>query len=305
MIFITGDVHDWAMGGTDQTWMRRHGRPTELACALRYGELAARHRVPVTLFLTGRCAGEAPETLRRLACNPWVEIGGHTWNGLQPAWRHALRARSTGSFYGPPEAQARDIARTTQALSAAIGRPLAAWRTHAFRGDATTRSVLERSEISVVSDIVDPGGAIERIGARLVSVPINTSPDHDHMHHGELQPTWLERECALRANPWRALRPPLRRRDLIRAGKELGKACLGFPRPRLPSPYEPPHAWWRTVRGEINDRLRASGFATLLLHPACMDIVDGMATLDTIFRELSSLPCRPLQEATAFIARDA
>lgn len=297
MIFVTGDVHDPAMGGADQAWLARHGLPDEVACAEKFARIAERHGVPVTLFLTGRCAPAAPDALRRLAANPLVELGGHTWNGLQPAWRHMLRERRDGSFYGSAPAQRADVTRTLGALGAAAGRPITLWRTHAFRGDRVTLEVIEDQGVRVVSDRVDPEGRIEHVGRRLVSVPVNTPVDHDHMLHGAFTRSWVERDAEIRADPRAALRRPWQGRNLARGAKELVKRGLGLPAPRPSADRRDPAAWWRWTREALDQRLAARGFATLLLHPACMEIVDGMALLDTIFRELARLPCRRRADA--------
>jgi hypothetical protein len=302
MIFVTGDVHDGAMGGVDQMWLRRHDRPSELACAVRFTAIAARHDIPVTLFLTGRCAEEAPELVRRLADDPLVEIGGHTWNGLQPVWRHGVSELSTGSFYGSRRFQERDVTMTLAALRGVTGRPVTAWRTHAFRGDATTLRVLAECGVVIASDHVEGRGRIARLGGGLISVPINTMPDHDHVAHGALTRDRVEWERAIRANPWVGFRLPVRRAGVGRACRELVKRSLGLSRRALATDYVPLDEWWRRVRRQIDERISEAGFATLLIHPACMEIADGMASLDSMFAELATLPCRPLSEARSLVA---
>ncbi|MSP81987.1 MAG: hypothetical protein EXQ94_03390 [Alphaproteobacteria bacterium] len=301
MIFVTGDVHDSAMGGRDQAWLARHGARSEIDCAEAFARLAAEAGVPVTLFLTGLCARESPGAVARLAAVPGVAVGGHTWNGLRPTWRHALRHRFTGSFYGSREAQARDVARTLGALREATQGSIRAWRTHAFFGDAITRSVLAGTDVAVVSDAVDARGRIERIASGLVSVPINTDVDHDTMAHGDLRPDVLAGEQALRDHPWRAARPPWRRGHLAQAAREVARRALGVPRRPIVIARAAPDAWWNGVRRQVDDRLLSAGFATLLLHPACLEIAGGAGLMRAMLRDLAGLPCRPLGDAATFV----
>ena len=143
MIFVTGDVHDMDMGGPDQACLRAANRGTEMECAVRYARLAAEHEIRVTLFVSGKALRDEPSALAELTENPFVEIGGHTWNSLQPTWKHLLRQRFGGSYYGSWRSQYRDITRTRRELEKGTGQRLCSWRTHAYRGDARTNRILE------------------------------------------------------------------------------------------------------------------------------------------------------------------
>ncbi len=109
MIFITGDVHDTGLRSPDQHRLKKKSAMTEMDCALKYAKLAERYNIPVTLFVTGQIAQKERDNLKGLAGMQNVEIGGHTWNGLQPSWLHFLRERLMGSYYGSKCQQEKDI----------------------------------------------------------------------------------------------------------------------------------------------------------------------------------------------------
>ncbi|MDP4013072.1 MAG: polysaccharide deacetylase family protein [Candidatus Nanopelagicales bacterium] len=76
-----------------------------------------RREVPATIFITGMWAKQYPEVLARLAANPLIELGNHTWN--HDAW--------TSSCYDLPfvagDRQKRsEVRRTSAILRAATGR---------------------------------------------------------------------------------------------------------------------------------------------------------------------------------------
>lgn len=288
MIFVTGDVHDMAMGGPDQACLREQGKMTEMDCAVKFADMAAESGVAVTLFVTGRAAQEEPAALGRLVDNPYVEVGGHTWNGLQPPWKHVVRERMHGSYYGRYEFQRRDIVQTLEVIERQAGiRPIS-WRTHAYRGDATTNRILDEVGCRVVSDTVAPSATIQQVGESLLSLPINTPPDHEHLYHGRFTPEWRTRDALLRRRPWTILTHQDARPYWKRALKEVGKRVLGVHTPAKPfgDVYVHQADWWSWVEAEMTARLAEAGFATLLLHPACMEVLDGMASLATILQKV-------------------
>ena len=271
MIFVTGDVHDMDMGGEDQTWLRRHSGLTEMKCAVEYGEIAAKYGVPVTLFLTGKAARQEEEELSALVENEYVELGGHTWNALRPSWPHHLYKRFFGTFYGPSWYQRWDIEKTVEALENLTGERVVTWRTHGYRGTEATEKLLAQRGIEVVSDEVGPRKEVRQLNRGLLSVPINLPPDHEHVFHGKFDGS-KEKESS-----------GSRMKGLLRTLLGIERREKAFGESRLEK-----DAWWEWVRAELGERLNEPGFATFLLHPACMEILDGMEVLEEVFEFLSS-----------------
>ena len=290
MIFVSGDVHDMDMGGADQGLLTASYPGTEMHCAVKYAHIAARYRVRVSLFVSGRAAQSEPHALEDLARNPYVEIGGHTWNCLQPPWRHILRERLTGSFYGSYNRQFKDIRGTLREIGRVTGTSPLSWRTHAYRGDSVTNRILDDQGCRVVSDTVGPERGIERVGRFLWSLPVNTPPDHEYLFHGRFTPKWHEMDQLLRRRPWMVFRYPTALWRWKRALKELGKKGFGIRVPSRPfgDVYVNERIWTDWLLQEVRDRLSWAGFATLLLHPACMEVLDGMQTFEFILEKLSS-----------------
>lgn len=295
-VFVTGDVHDPGVGGADARALRRGSGLTELECALKYAAIARRHRVPITLFVTGEAAQQQPQQLAELVQNEYVELGGHTWNALQPVARHLAYRRLLGSFYGPERSQRRDVRATIDGIAAAGGGRIRVWRTHGYRSDATTMRVLDEAGIRVVSDRVEPEGTISALSPSLVALPISTPPDHDHLLHGETTAQRVWEEQAIRESPHRIWGLRGRRSNWGRFAKELAKRAAGIQTPLRPfgEQHLPAADWWEWTRGTLDHRLERYGFATLLLHPACMELLDGMQLLDRVFAELSRRHCRPV-----------
>lgn len=296
MIFITGDVHQAGMGGPDQNWLDAWGGGKEAGLAVKFVQIAETHGLPVTLFFAGLLGLTESDLLRDLRACSNLEVGGHTWKSLQPAWRHFLSEGTSGSHYGPAAFQRADIRRTTRTLERVFETPIQVWRTHSYRGDTTTFRILDDEGFKVVSDLVDPKAGIQRIGENLFSLPINTPPDHDHMAHGYLQSP-PENEAKGHAGK------PLKGRALAGA-KEPIKRALGVKGLHFPfgGSRVMKASWASWVRDEAERRIDEQGFATLLLHPACMEIVDGMATFEQLLGHFSAFDCRFVSQAAGRVA---
>lgn len=280
MIFVTGDIHDVDMGGADQDWLEENSGPTEMECAVKYGEIAREYGVPVTLFSTGKAVQQEGEQLASLIDNEFVELGGHTWNGLRPSWIHHLWKYIFGSFYGPKWFQKKDIEKTLSVLNDLTGGKIEVWRTHGYRGDSKTNELLTKAGVKVVSDEIGPDKNIMRVAENLFSVPINVPPDHEHLYHGKYDGSRRGGgfDSAIKGTA----------RNLI--GMKKREKAFG-------EVWMKKNDWWEWVRAETQERLDDSGFATLLLHPACMEILDGMELLKEVFEHLSSRECGFVSEA--------
>ena len=246
-VCLTGDVHHMSLETRDQEYMDR----TEVEAALEYAEIAGEHDVPVTLFVTGKAAKEEPERVRTLAGMDHVEIGGHNyWAFSTPV--HKLSRGLTGSWNGPRRFQSWEIRRTLDAF-AELGIDVTAWRDHAYRHDGNTAPLLADHGITHFSDAVGPDERFRRNDA-LTVVPVNTPPDHEHVYHAFRTPEFV--------------------------------ADDEFSGPFGDESY-PAAEWLDWVIDEIEDRTAAGMPATVLAHPACMALADGLDAFEELCHRLT------------------
>lgn len=255
-VALTGDVHHMSMETRDQAYMDG----TEVEAAVEYAEIAAEHDVPVTLFCTGRCIEEEPERMRRLAAMDNVELGGHNyWAFTTPvhsAWRALGRATGgrIGSWNGPRPFQRWEIERTVSAFES-VGVRIRCWRDHAYRHDGNTASLLADAGITHFSDAVGPDQAVRREEG-LTVVPINTPPDHEHVYHAFRTPEFVAED--------------------------------DFSGPFGDESYDV-DVWVERVLDALNRQKKRGTPATVLAHPACMQLADGMESFDDLCAGLASL----------------
>lgn len=248
-VCLTGDVHHMSLETRDQEYMDR----TELEAAIEYAEIAGKHDVPVTLFVTGKAAEEEPERVKRLAAMENVEIGGHNYwaftTTVHAAW-HVLEKTTggrIGSWNGPRSFQAHEIRETLSAF-ADLGVTVRAWRDHAYRHDNHTAGLLAKYGVTHFSDDVNPSGEV-RLEDGLTVVPINTPPDHEHVYHAFRTPAFAAEN---------AFEGPF--------GDETREA----------------EAWSDWVLECASDRQDAGAVATVLAHPACMKLADGFEAFERL-----------------------
>ena len=272
MILVTGDVHHRSLRTRDQS----HLHEAEMEIAVRYARLASEAGVPITLFVTGRCAIEHPRALRALA-ESGAEIGGHTWDAFSPALpRRVLRKLSHSSLHGPALLQRYHMRKTLSALEEISERPVVSWRNHAYHGDANTSPLLRAAGVSALSDEVSQARQPRRNSAGLWSFPINVIPDHEHLLHAHRDERYVAR--------WTA--------------RKRFKDAFG-------SASHPIEDYEGLVREQLQDILQAGGVATLLLHPACMELADHLAFFRRLLAELPSRDCRTMRDAALELGRSS
>lgn len=296
MIFLTGDVHHESLATRDQACLEG----TEVAAARKYVEIAASYDVPVTLFVSGKTVRESPDAVRALADRDGVELGGHNWSCFERSALHYLSELLLGTHYGPERYQRWDVRKTLAALEDATGERPRTWRSHGFIADDRTPPVLADAGVEVVSNDVGPDAPLRRVGpdadrrggpdanaaGSLLSLPINTLPDHGHVYHGWLSEAYVRRQNRIRrAGPAELLRlgrAPTRD-ELVRAGKETAKLLTGSRRrSSFENRWYGADEWVETVESQVRERLDEAGFATVLAHPACMEIADGMDAFERL-----------------------
>jgi hypothetical protein len=248
MVVLTGDVHQW-IDSAD----RAYASETECALALRYARIAGAHGLKVTLFFTGLAIIEDAATVRRLLEEPNVEVGGHGWDSFGHPWRYRALNRAFGSPHGPRVMQAWMVRRTCSTIERETGRRVLSWRNHAYAFDSNTPHVLADAGIRVWSDEVQPGrlGPYRHLSG-VTSLPINTTPDHEHLYHGSQTVDTV---------------PNARRSD-----------------------YKSAQAWRAEVLEQTDIMAARGGVATILAHPLCMKVVDDWRTFEHLCSSLSSYP---------------
>lgn len=245
MICLAGDVHHRSYRGVDT----RYAEQTEANLALRYCDIAARHHVKVTLFVTGKACLEERETLADLGRRTHCEIGGHTFCAFR-SFPHWLSKSLGGSVLGSASMQRKDIERTIEAIRDVTGKRITTWRNHAYQRDAHTYPLLGESGIRIVSDRVAANTtAVERVSQELLSLPINTLPAHEHLLHGKYLP---ERTHVTQLD---------------------GRKTID--------------EWRADVEEQVETIERLGGIATILAHPLCMEVADGMRSFEGLCRFLS------------------
>jgi peptidoglycan/xylan/chitin deacetylase (PgdA/CDA1 family) len=308
MIFVTADVHNCMSYG--HPCCREFDEP---AAALKYATIAAGEGIKVTLFATGKAVLESAATFRKLAEMPNVELGGHGWDSFcKPKVRTLLWSLS-GSRHGPRWHQRLDVHRTVSAFRSVLDRRPISWRQHAFYTDEHSYSLLKEVGVRVVSDRVVSehlaecawaSQSIEKMDSGLWSLPINIIPDHDSVEHGGLDQARMDMtvqrwrnaggwgnsssmgRCA--ATILRKIFSRVQSIDILPWSGEIMYAEKGM---RVLSAS----AWERSIMEQIEMQLLQSGFVTLLLHPVCMELLDGMAA----FRRIMAR-CRQIE--TAFVS---
>jgi len=269
-VCVTGDVHHMSLGTRDQA----HLDGTEVRAAVEYARLAAEYDVPVTLFCTGKTAAEEPDGIRTLREMDHVEVAGHNYwafdTPVHAAWRAVGKATggAVGSWNGPKPFQRWEIARTVDAF-ADLGVDVVSWRDHAYRRDAHTPACLADAGIRYLSDEVSERPTLGTESG-VTTVPINTPPDHEHVYHAYRTPEFV---AALDRS---------------------------FP---FGDDSRDPADWADWVLDRVRSVREDGGVATVLAHPACMQLADGFdafeSMLEVLATEADAVPMRELPAGAA------
>jgi len=287
-VFVTGDVHDPHLRGYDNKWLKRNQGMDEIDCAIKYGDIAEKYKIPVTLFFTGKCFA-SEKRMKSLHAKSFVEFGAHTYNGLQPSWIHLIFKLLLKSYYGPYKYQRRDIIKTQNIMEDFSGEPVQLWRTHAYQSNNNTLDILRKTGFRVISDEVCLDEAkILQVREGLHSVPINTPPDHENLYHGVFNETRLKDNRMIMDKLSSIFRVHPTRANVIRFIKEVIKTILGrrgkvdFTKPLAYNVTD----YFDLLKKETEKALLRDGYAMILLHPGCMEIADGMKGLEEFFQYL-------------------
>jgi hypothetical protein len=145
------------------------------------------------------------------------------------------------------------VRRTSATIERLTGQRIRSWRNHAYCFDCHTPHVLAGAGIRVWSDEVNR----DRVGPHLHTsgvtiLPINTTPDHEHLYHGDQTLETVPAE--------------------------------GRPQ------YNDSHGWRESVSRQAELIVARGGVATILAHPLCMKVVDDWRTFERLCASLSRFP---------------
>lgn len=304
MLFVTGDVHHRSLETRDQACLGE----SEISLAGKYAAIANEYGVKVTLFVSGKTAKEEPETVRSVAEMENVELGGHNWNCFEWSVFHRLSDLLLNTYYGPQWYQQWDIQHTLDKIESCTSIRPQTWRSHAFIDDEQTHEVLAANDVRVVSNTVDRNKELDRLDSGLVSLPVNVLPDHSNMYHGWLSKQYVRRQLNIIENGPVTMTKLGRRptkAELIRTGKEIAKTLLGKQTNQsFDQEWYTPEEWVTHVEEQLTNRIDQQGFATVLAHPACMEIADSMDTFERLCSAAEKVETGFVSDATS-LAQDS
>jgi len=266
-IILTGDVHHMSLKTDDQ----RYINSTEAELALEAAQIALKYDVKVTYFITGRTVMEEPDVIRTIAKMPNTELGGHTYYAFKPKWLYNLIFnRLVGLSNGVSVYQNWEIKKTMNVFAKKLDVQIESWRDHAYRHDRNTFSLLYKNGISIVSDEVDPNQFFPVwLDNGIISLPVNIMPDHDHVYHGNLTP------------------------------ENTKNYSLG--RSQFPSKLYQPCQWFELIQQQIQKVAGKEGIAILLIHPACVYLMDEFEIYEELCKLLGNFETLTVSQAKTLI----
>jgi hypothetical protein len=189
-------------------------------------------------------------------------VGGHTYAGLPQTWWNTLSYRLRGlrppshsGCHGSARRQRRDIEKTIRIIQRHTGRQIVSWRSHGLVRDKHTYPLLAAAGIRLISDEISATKLhSEPTPSGLLSHPINTLPDHDHLLHAH-------RDDAF-----------------VAAAKQRGYGADAFGCDSYPI-----ERWGEIVAEQVAAIEAQGGVATVLMHPVCQFLADQFRTAEKLF----------------------
>jgi hypothetical protein len=260
IVCLTGDVHHMTMHGKDQ----KHLNCTELESAVEYANIAKSYGIKSTLFLTGKSVMEECNNASDLVLNNFVEVGGHTYSAFKPLLIYRLSHVLLNRKNGPYFFQNYQVKKTIKIFKNLLNISIDSWRDHGYREDKNTKGILVKNGIKFISNDVNYNATTPLKSNGIISVAINTFPDHDYIFHGD----YLNEQCCYQSEK----KPgDLDRRVEI-------------------------EEWLDNVKNQVELITNNGGCATLLVHPACMKITDNFKTFEKLCGFLQDYRCVTISE---------
>lgn len=225
---------------------------SEVELATKYANIAARYGIRITLFFTGKACLEEPSAVKRIADMPHCEIGGHSFAAFRDPWSRIYK-KLLGTPWGTQAHQRGDIAKTIESIQSVTEKRISVWRNHSYIQTADTSRLLESAAIQWVSDEVNPTKfSWEPLSPAIRSLPINVQPDHEHLLHGKYQ------------------------NGKTKQSKLAGRVWIS--------------EWVEQAKTDVGAISAAGGIATILAHPLCMEVADGMVAFEDLCQFLQTFP---------------
>lgn len=189
MICLTGDLHHMSLNTDNQ----KHCDITEMQTAILFLNLLEDYDVKMTYFITGKSFEEEWSSVKRVAFNPLIEVGGHNYDAFERVLFHRVWNKLTKNYNGPKWYQRNDALKTIEIIKEKTGQNIQVWRNHMYMHGANTEEVLFDSGIKICSDGVKKDSNTPTLHETgIYNFPINIIPDHEHLIHAERTPKWIE-----------------------------------------------------------------------------------------------------------------
>ena len=260
VICLTGDVHHMSLRTSDQAFLKG----TEVDAALEYVNILSQHDLNVTLFVTGKAVKEETDKLRQISNRQNVQLGGHNYYAFKPRLPFKVCNKWFNIKNGPAFFQNWEIKKTIETFKQVLGYDICSWRDHGYRHDKNTARLLKKSGIKYFSDRIGREHAGPENKEGLVHIPINVLPDHDYVYHARRLPGSFDEQTLINS--------------------PFGTGAMSI------------EQWFEAVTGDVENVVKNDGVATLLIHPACMQIADQFKTFEKICRFLKQFETVKMNE---------
>ena len=162
-----------------------------------------------------------------------------------------------------------------EACEERTGRRPIAWRAHSYKIDPNTYPILAKYGFKLISDEVRARNLWpERIAGGLISHPLNTIPDHDHLYHAHRTEEFVNRANASGYG-----------------ADEFGAVSHSI------------EEWGRLILRQVEAIEERGGVATILAHPLCMYLSDRFQTFEMLLGVFSKLQCIWAREIPGLLVR--
>ena len=188
MICLTADLHHMSL----ETGNQEHSDKTEMSLAGEFVKMMEKRNIKGSFFITGRSFKEEWHEVKPICDSPNIEIGGHTYEGFEPALFHRIWNKLTKNYNGPFLYQYYDTKKTIDIIKKKTGKKINIWRNHMYMHGPNTEKVLYKLGIEVCSDGVKKDSyVLQKDETGIYNLPINIIPDHEHLIHAERTPEWI------------------------------------------------------------------------------------------------------------------
>lgn len=255
MICLTGDLHHASLHTNDQKHITDPGL-TEVLVAHRYLALLEKYNVKCTLYVCGKTFDEEWDHLKPVATHPLIEVGGHMYRARKPRPLFDWYGEKTGNWNGPRWYQDWDIRKNIEVVEQRMGQRLLSWRAHSYMVDPNTYELMAAHGLKLTSDEISAHNLWpQRITGGIISHPMNVIPDHDHLYHVYRTPAYVEE---------------VNRRGY--GADDFGAVSYTI------------EEWGRMAIAQARAIDDQGGLATILAHPICMHLADGLKTLENLLQ---------------------